>query len=56
MDSEDVMKVEVYKERRKHWKGDRKRRERKETKEKALEEESEQNQFYTIPISLGAPV
>ena len=52
MDGEDVMKVEVYKERRKHWKGDRKRRERKEIEEKALEEESEHDQFYTNPVSL----
>ena len=28
MDGEDVMKVEVYKERREHWKGDGKKRER----------------------------
>ena len=29
MDGEDVMKVEVYKERREHWKGDRKRGEKR---------------------------
>jgi len=49
------MKVEVYKERREHWKGDRKK-ERKETEETALVEDSEQYHFYTNPISSRAPV
>ena len=48
MEGKDVMKVEVYKERRKHWKEDREREER------TLGEESEQYYFYTNLVSLGA--
>ena len=29
MDGEDVMEVEVYNERKEHWKGDQKKREKK---------------------------
>ena len=34
MDGEDVMKVEVYKERREHWKGGGKKREREKKESK----------------------
>ena len=34
MDDEDVMKVEVYKERREHWKRDRKKKKEKRNKRK----------------------
>ena len=40
MNGEDVMKVEVYKKRREHWKWDRKEEER------ALGEESESDHYY----------
>ena len=40
MDGEDAMKVEVYMERREHWKKDRKK-ERKEIEGRTLREESE---------------
>ena len=35
MNGEDVMKIKVYKERREHWKSDRRKREKK-TEERAL--------------------
>ena len=43
MDGEDVMEVEVYKERGEHWKMDRKKR--KEIEKRTLREESEQYYF-----------
>jgi len=49
MDGEDVMKGEVYKERREHWKrGDRKKRERereKKQKKKLLEKKVNRTTF-----------
>ena len=33
MDGEDVMEVEVYKKRKEHWKGDKKKREKKQKEE-----------------------
>ena len=44
MDGEDVMEVEVYKERGEHWKMDRKKR--KEIEKRTLREESEQ--YYLL--------
>ena len=57
MDGEDVMKVEVYKERREHWKGDGKKREReKRNRRKTLGEESAQDHLDANPVSSGIHV
>ena len=45
MDGEDVMEVEVYKKRKEHWKGDKKKK-RKETEGRTLREES--GQYYLL--------
>ena len=46
MDGEDVMKGEVYKERRQHWKGEREReREREREKKKLLEKKVNRTTF-----------
>ena len=57
MDGEDVMEVEVYNERKEHWKRDRKRWKRdkkieKETEGRTLGEESEQYHFLYKPSLL----
>ena len=52
MDGEDVMEVEVYKERGEHWKMDRKKR--KETEERTLREENEQYYFLYKLSLLGS--
>ena len=54
MDGEDVMEVEVYNERKEHWKRDRKRWKRDQKIEKEIEgrtlgEESEQYHFLYKP-------
>ena len=59
MDGEDVMEVEVYNERKEHWKRDRKRWKRdqkieKETEGRTLGEESEQYHFLYKPSLLGS--
>ena len=53
MDGEDVMEVEVYKKRKEHWKGDKKKK-RKETEGRTLREESEQYYFLYKPNLLGS--
>ena len=53
MDGEDAMKVEVYMERREHWKKDRKK-ERKEIEGRTLREESEQYYFLYKLSHLGS--
>ena len=53
MNGEDVMKIKVYKERREHWKSDRRKREEKQKKEH-WGEESEKYHFYSNQVSLGA--
>ena len=52
MDGEDVMEVEVYKERGEHWKMDRKKR--KEIEKRTLREESEQYYFLYKLSLLGS--
>ena len=55
MDGRDMMKVEVYKKRGEHWKGDRKkRREEKEREGRTLREESEQYYFLYKLNLLGS--
>ena len=50
MDGEDVMEVQVYNERKEHWKGDQKKREKKQ-KEEHWEKKVNSTTFYTNPIS-----
>ena len=55
MDDEDVMEVEVYNERKEHWKEGSKMREKKQ-KEEHWEKKMNSTTFYTNPVSSGALV
>ena len=52
MDGEDVMEVEVYKERGEHWKMDRKKR--KEIEKRTLKKRVNNTTFYTNLVFSGA--
>ena len=55
MNGEDVMKIKVYKERKEHWKSDRREREEKQKKEHQGEE-SEKYHFYSNLVFSGASI
>ena len=53
MDGEDVMEVEVYNERKEHWKRDREKREKKQ-KEEHWDKKVNSTTFYTNLVSSRA--